>query len=343
MMLRLIICIGIVTALLGAGDAVARDAAPVQLDPGEAPERFCSRVQAALTREDFDTLEATAGRARPLTTRLPGGKLELQVFYESFSKEDCTQYYGYVSDPVAKARIATVEHWLQQKPDSLTAKLANAIMWEQFAWTARGTGYANQISREQWALFAERSRRAAQFMRDVDPTRDAHAYVVLLRLARDFSLRRPQIDAIYHQARQHFPNYLLYYYDYANLILPKWFGAPGEIADFAKSLLSDPGGDIGAMAYSQVAERLAWEFQGRDIYRENGLTWVDVQRGFAVREHQNGLDKWAWIALCYYATQAGDRVAAREAFRHVTHLDYWPNGGQHAFYLEILPWIMERE
>jgi hypothetical protein len=336
--------IAAVTILLGADHmTVARAAAPIQVEPGEPAEQFCARVQAAFTREDFDVLESTAERARSLATWLQGGKAELQVFYASFSEEHCTQYYAFVSDPVAKARIAVVEHWLQQKPNSLTAKLASAIMWDQYAWTGRGTGFADAISQEQWALFRERAQYAAQFMRNVDPARDAQAYIVLLNLARDLSQPRARIDAIYSQARTQFPTYQPYYTIYANLIQPKWFGAPGEIANFTQSLLSDPGGDTGTVAYARVAERLAWDFWGSDIYREFGLTWADVQHSFAVRERLYGLDQWARIALCYYAVAAGDRDAAREAFRHITHLEYWPNGGRGVFYLTVLPWIMSAD
>jgi len=333
-----------VTILLGTGGfAVARAAAPIPAAPGESAAQFCARVQAAFTREDFDALEATAERARSLATWLLGGKAELQVFYESLQNEDCTQYYAYVSDPTAKARIAVVEHWLQQKPESLTAKLASAILWDQYAWTGRGAGFANAVSQQQWALFRERAQRAAQFARNVDPARDPQAYVLLLNLARDLGLPRLQIDRLYDQARRHFPTYQPYYPVYANLILPKWFGAPGDIAGFTQSLLSDPGGDTGAVAYARVAERLAWDFWGSDIYREYGLSWADVQHSFAVRERLYGLDQWAWIALCYYAVAAGERDAARDAFRHVTHLQYWPNGGRGVFYLTVLPWIMSAE
>jgi hypothetical protein len=342
---RWIACIvaALIAALVGVRAAGARDATPIKLAPGETPEQFCRLVQAAFAGENFDTLEATAERARSLTTRFSGGKAELQVFYDSLSTEKCTDFYLSMGDQVAKARVALVEHWLQQKPDSLTARIASAVVWEEFAWTARGTGFSNEISQEQWALFGDRARRAAQFMRNVDPASDAHAYLVLLHLARDLSVPRPQIDAVYREARERYPTYLGYYPVYANLILPKWFGAPGEIAAFTKSLLADPGGDTGAMAYSRVAEWYSWEHHGTDIYSELGLAWPDIQHGFALRESQYGLDKYAWISLCYYATVAGDRDAAREAFRHVTHLDSWPEGGRKTFYLTVLPWIMSAD
>jgi hypothetical protein len=329
--------------LSGTSSAVAGDPGPIKLDPGADPAEFCRAVQAAFTHEDFDALEATAGRARSLATHFPGGKAELQVFYEAFSKEACTQYYDSLSETAGQARVELVGRWLGQKPDSPTARIASATVWEQYAWTGRGTGYSNQVSQVQWEVFADRVKRAAQFMHNVDPARDAQAYLVLLDLARDFSLPRPQIDAVFREAHTRFPTYLAYYAAYANMILPKWFGAPGDMAEYTKSLLADPGGDDGAMAYSRVAERLSWGGELADIYRDAGLTWPDVQHGFALRESRYGLDKYAWISLCYFAALAGDRSAARDAFRHVSHLEEWPKGGRHDFYLYVLPWLMQRD
>jgi hypothetical protein len=328
---------------LGGHAIQAEEAAPIRLDPTIDAVTYCNSVQAAFTRGDFDALEATAVRARALATHFPGGAAELQVFYEAFAKETCTQFYSDLSDTAGKTRVAIVERWLGQKPDSLTAQIASAIVWQEYAWTGRGTGYSNQVSQAQWAVFSDRVKHAGQFMRNVDPTQDAQAYLVLIDLARDFNLKRPQIEPIFRQAHAHFPGYLAYYSAYASLLLPKWFGAPGDLADYTKSLLADPGGDDGAMAYSRVAERLSWENDIADIYRDAGLTWADVQHGFALRESKYGLDKNAWISLCYFAALAGDRAAAREAYRHITHLEYWPKGGRHDFYLYVLPWLFERD
>jgi len=341
---RWLVCAATVAAFVFAGhSAVADRATPIRVEPGADPQLYCSRVQAAFTSEDFSTLEATAERARSLQIHFRGGETELQVFYEAFEKESCTQVYGYLGEPAGKTRVAILEDWLGQKPESLTARIANAVVWEEYAWTGRSHGYANEVSQAQWALFAERAKRAAQFMRNVDPTRDAQAYLVLLDLARDLNLPRPQIDIVFRRAHEHFPAYLPYYTAYAYLVLPKWFGAPGDLAEYTRSLLVDPGGEDGAIAYARVAERLSWEKDVPDTYRDAGLTWVDVKHGFALRERKYGLDKNAWISLCYFAALAGDRSAAREAFRHVTHLEYWPKGEKRDFYLTVLPWLMERD
>jgi hypothetical protein len=323
--------------------AGAESATPIRVDAGSDAEAYCSRVQVAFTREDFASLEATVERARSLTIHLRGGKAELQVFYESFVNVGCNQTYIFLDEGTGRTRAAIAEHWLGEKPDSVAARIASAMIWGQFAWAGRGRGYANQVSAEQWSIFAERTKRAAQFMRTVDPNSDAQAYLVLLDLARDFNVPRPQIDTIFARAREHFPAYLGYYADYSTILLPKWFGQPGEIANYLDSLLAEPGGDLGAMAYARSAERISWELGSPDIYRDTGLNWEVLRRGFTLRESQDGLDKHGWISFCYYAAMAHDRSATREAFRHITHIDEWPEGGTPRFFLTVLPWMMQRD
>jgi hypothetical protein len=337
--------LAVVTALfLTARTGVAEDPQPIRLDSTTDATAYCARVQAAFIREDFEVLEATAERARQLQTRFPGGKAELQVFYESFGTEACNQVYVYLNEESGQARVAIGESWLGEKPNSTTARIASAMIWSQFAWAGRGRGYANEVSADQWATFSNRIKRAAQFMRNVDPNRDAEAYLVLLDLARDLNVPRPQIDTIFRRAKERFPAYLGYYADYASILLPKWLGQPGELSEYLESLLDDPGGDVGAMAYSRAAERISFDLgSSSDIYRDTGLTWENVRRGFSLREARDGLNKRAWISLCYYASTAADRKVAREAYRHITHIDEWPVGGIHRFFLTVLPWMMQRD
>ena len=256
-MLRIGSALLAIALLLATRCGAAADPQPIRLDSATDAPAYCSRVQAAFTRKDFDTLEATADRARQLQTRFAGGKAELQVFYESFTKEACNQVYIYLNEETGKVRVALAESWLGERPDSITARIASAMIWSQFAWAGRGAGFANEVSADQWATFSDRTKRAAQFMRNVDPDHDAEAYLVLLDLARDMSVPRPQIDTIFRRAKERFPAYLGYYADYASILLPKWFGQPGELAEYLRSLRNDPGGDIGAMAYARAAERIS--------------------------------------------------------------------------------------
>jgi len=331
-----------ITLILAAQSAAAETAAAIRAEPGGDAQAYCSRVQAAFTREDFATLDATAAAARPLEIRLGGGKTELEVFYESLARLACNETYIYLNEDTGRARTAIAERWRGQRPDSAAAKIASAMIWAQYAWAGRGRGYSSQVSQEQWAVFADRIKQSAQFMRTVDPDSDAQAYMVMLGLARDFNLPRPQIDTIFQHARDRFPSYLGYYSEYAMILLPKWFGRPGEIADYLKSLLTVPGGDPGAMAYASAAEQFSFDMGSPDIYRDTGLVWDDLRHGFELRANGDGLDKHAWISFCYYAVKANDRDTAREAYRHIAKIDEWPDGGIHQFFLTVLPWIMDR-
>jgi hypothetical protein len=316
---------------------------PIPFNRDADPMAFCRSVQYAVATEQFASLEATAKAARSLQDWFPGGETELHAFYVAFRAEQCGPENGTESDAAA-ARIQHLEHWLARKSDPLTASIALAETWEDYAWIGRGRDFANTVSQDQWRVFGQRARTAAGYMKTLDPSRDPQAYLVLLDLARDFNVPRPQIDALFAAARKAFPTYIHYYSTYANLLEPKWFGRPGDLARYIRSLLADPGGDAGAVAYSRAAEYLVWDLPPAvDVYADLGLDWKDVQHAFAVREQRYGLNQYGRIVLCYFAFAAGDRGAARAAFRGITHLNSWPNGGMHDFYLTALPWIMAKE
>ena len=339
----------VVAGFIAAAAALSHSvqaAEPIPFGTNADPIVFCHAVRDTLGHEDFDTLEATIRRARTLEGRFPGGRTELEGVYETLMWGSCPGFMMSAQDDVTLDRAKKLERWLARNSDPTAAAIALAGLWEGYAWIARGSGTADQVTEAQWRIFNERARTAVGYMKSIDPAVDAEAYSVLLDLARDFNLPRPQLDAIFNSARKAFPSYFGYYREYVSLIEPNWFGQPGDIQRFVHSLQQEPGGDVGASAYSRVAERLAYEMRGENVFVETGLDWAEIQRTFAVREKLYGLSNQAWNALCYFAVLTGDRAAAQRAFRnaapHFTEWPGWPGGETRVFYQQVLPWIMDR-
>ena len=196
-----------------------------------------------------------------------------------------------------------------------------------------------------WQLFGERSKIAAHYARGLKPEDDPEATRLLLELARDFGAPPQQIDAIFAVGRDRFPTYFALYGTYANMIEAKWSGRSDLAAPYLRSLLTNPGGETGDVAYSFAAATLLYASEGDDVYNATtGLDWPTVQRAFATRARLYGLHPWSWITLCYLATVADDRDAARDAFRKLGGpVTFWPKHGTGEFYLRVLPWLMVRD
>ncbi|HVZ00421.1 MAG TPA: hypothetical protein VHA35_13000 [Dongiaceae bacterium] len=341
-------CAGLLLACAAAAtDARAELTSPVAFSRDGVPADFCKVVRQDLLDGEFTQLEATHKAAQSLEARFTGGQPELEVFYDALTKSSCTGFFATScsDDPSFDSRKQRLQEWLDRKSDPSTANLALARFWWDAAWAARGCGFANQVTSQQWQGFFERLKLAAGYAHQIDAQSDAEAGHLLLALARDFNLPRDQIDAVFQQARRRFPTYFLTYQEYGTITLEKWSGRTDLTAPYVQSLATDPGGDTGEVAYSILAELLLYEFKADRLYgADAGFAWPKVKQAFAAREKLYGLGARDWTALCYLAYVAQDRAAARDALRQLDgKVQFWPFTGTGDFYLHVLPWIMSDE
>ncbi|HVT96480.1 MAG TPA: DUF4034 domain-containing protein, partial [Acidobacteriaceae bacterium] len=110
-------------------------------------------LQADLTAEKFDTLDEIAGRLRRDKTRLAGGTWQLRVFYAALDVPGKTEQDS-------AEHIAHLEHWMAQRPNSITARVALAAALVRWAWVGRGHDYADAVTPEGWRLYEERMKEA---------------------------------------------------------------------------------------------------------------------------------------------------------------------------------------
>ena len=324
-------------------------AEPITYAAGSDPQVFCDAVQQALDREDFATLSATVKAARTLTARFPGGRTVLEGFYDTVAGSGCVGNSAYLQpfwrdEKAVDRRSDHLNHWREDGSDPIGSAIALAEFWDDFAWVSSGSSWMSKLPLMENYLFNQRVETASSYLKDMDPRVDAEAYLTLMNLARDQHQSRFKIDALFEEARRQYPTVITYYRDYAEMLMPRWYGARGEVGEFARSLLRDPGGDDGAIFYSRVLERVAYDPEVDVLLAEIGPDWTVARDAFQIREKRYGLSSNAWGALCYLAAASGDRPTAREAFRHwVTHVNIYARGGGGDFFLRILPWIMARD
>jgi hypothetical protein len=139
-----------------------------------------------------------------------------------------------------------------------------------------------------------------------------------MTLAAGDSDPRPHLDALFAAATRAFPKHFEYYTDRAGDLMTIWYGQPGELAQFSQSLLQNPGGDDGEIAYAFIAEMYT-EIPGGP-YGEPALSWPEIRKAYAVRERHFGPTIDDWNALLACAMLAGDSQGAADIVRHIeTH------------------------
>src|SRR5205823_9674470 len=94
-----------------------------------------------------------------------------------------------------------LDDWIKQFPNSLTAKLARAVYAKEYAWYARGTGYASTVPPEAWTHFRERIEEARLLLEDikVDAASDPEWYAAMLSIALTQSWPATEFDALFRE------------------------------------------------------------------------------------------------------------------------------------------------
>jgi Domain of unknown function (DUF4034) len=274
-------------------------------------------IESALVDEKFDDLDRMADQYRREKTRLPGGEWRLHLFYSALDAPR-------LSDQDSRDHLAHLEHWVHQRPDSITAQVALATSLHRWAWVARGHGYANTVTPENWHLFDERNKQA-QAVLDGAAKLSAmcpqwYSQMMAVGLAQNWDAGR--MKDIFDRGVQFEPDYFYLYLQYANYLLPKWDGHEGDASTFAKSSADHLGGDAGDVLYFQIATTLIRRGDGSFPVHE--MDWDRIQRGYHALSTQYGTSRRTMNQLAFMAYKFQDVAVASQQFAAIG--DHWSSG-----------------
>jgi hypothetical protein len=261
-------------------------------------------LQADLIAEKFDGLDQIADQLRSGKTRLPGGQWQLRLFYTALDAPQQTE-----GDSVE--HVAHLEHWMTQRPNSITARVALATALTRWAWVARGNGYVKTVTPEGWRLFEERMKEAEAVL---EGSRKGcpqwYSAMLAVGIAQSWDLER--MHKVLSDGIQFEPGYYYLYLQYANYLLPKWAGRPGAASNFARSSADAVGGDAGDILYFQIGTVLI--LRGDDDFPVHEMDWQRLQRGYQALLSQYGSAGFPQNQLAYMAWKFQDSVVARQQF-----------------------------
>jgi tetratricopeptide (TPR) repeat protein len=281
----------------------------------EPPEiaKFIDDVQALVLRENFEKLDKVADEVRKSKARFPGGGWKLTRFYEAVNKVP-DSYAS--SDQQWRDHLALLQRWKAAKPQSITARVALAEAYREYAWQARGSGFANTVTEQGWKLFADRLKLAQKELVDAAAlhTMCPHWYLVMQKVALASGADKEQLRAVFERAIAYEPDYFAYYQQHAYALLPKWVGAPGDVEAFAGESSRQQGGKKGAYIYFEIASNLC---NACGDFSPQGFSWSRIQEGFAALEEfyrvtPLKLNRFAMLAAAY-----GDKAVAAKTFLRI--------------------------
>lgn len=209
-----------------------------------------SPAHAKLDRQyTWEEVEAILDKLRGEREARPQALDDLRSWYTLLSSP------RYTESKSVPEHVTKLEAWRREIPKSPTPLIALAKVHIAWAWEARGPGLAKTVSNEGFELYADRVRKAHQFIQqaiDLEP-KDGEAYAVLIEVAKDSGWAKEDTFAALERGIKLDPSYLFMYESMAIYLLPRWHGEPGDLAEFAGKTLERLSGDDALDAYGHIA------------------------------------------------------------------------------------------
>lgn len=290
-------------------------AAQSSTDPGgsydlEGP--YQAHLRLILTLGDFEQLEREAHDVRISQARLKGGVWKLYSFYEGVSVPVEETSAG---DSEWAAHFATIQKWIDAYPKSATARIALANTYINYAWKARGNGYGNSVDASAWNLFKQRIGLGESVLLDAARLKEKCPfwYEAMQNIALAQGWEKQKARKLFDEAVAFEPKYYHFYREYANFLLPKWYGEEGETQVFAQEVstrLSEPDGPI---IYFEIASLLACQC---DKERDSlaGMSWPLVKHGYAELQRLYGTTNVKLNRFAYMSYLEHDKFSAKDVF-----------------------------
>ena len=279
--------------------------------PSTTGAEWRQSIEAALIAGKFDELDQLAEKYRSEKTRTRGGEWRLRDFYGALDAPQQT-------DKDTRDHLAHLEQWIKERPQSMTARVALATSLHRWAWVARGNGMANTVTPEGWKLFDERIAKAYAVLDEAARLNlpmcpQWYSEMMVVGLAQGWN--ENQMKVVFDQGIAAYPDYFYLYLQYANYLLPKWDGKPGESAAFARDSADRVGGDAGDDLYFQIATKLIKHGDGG--FPVDQMDWERIQRGYQADEAAYGSTRFRRNQMAYMAWKYRDKDFARRQFDRI--------------------------
>jgi hypothetical protein len=238
------------------------------------------------------------------------------------------------SDAAWSARLAALQSWIAEKPESISARVALAEFLTDYAWKARGSGWADSVTEEGWRQFRQRLDQCTDVLNDAGKLKAKCPvyWSVKMTVALGLQTEKSDFKTIFDEAIQFAPRYQAYFSSRAYYLLPRWYGDEGEWeSDLARSA-DRIGGKDGDAVYARVVWCMQNCIGTTNFFTENNLSWARVDRGFDIIEKEFPDSLAAKSEHAHLAVLAGDRPKARQYFDQTegkVDLSVWRSEGQY--------------
>jgi len=174
-----------------------------------------------------------------------------------------------------------------------------------------GSDWAYTVTDDGWKLFRERLAKSADILKEARPlgVKDPHYWRVYQTIALGVGESKPLLEEMFKQGIALEPQYWSLYTARAWSLLPRWYGQPGEMEEFAEKATHIPGGP-GPEVYARIVEMM--NSAHKSLYAETKLQWPKAKEGFEAMLKKYPKSTQLMSIYAQLAARAGDTTTSRQ-------------------------------
>lgn len=281
----------------------------------QTEEEYAAPVKENFSKGNFDQLEKIVREARESKGRVVGGTWKVLAFYFAI---DGTFLSSKPKESEWKMLFDSLNQWVKTKPESAAARISLAQAYMDYAWEARGGGYASTVSRTGWELFGERTAQAAATLVEAAHLKEKcpYWYETMQTVALAQGWDKAQATELLEQAVAFEPDYYHFYREHANFLQTKWYGKEGEVEAYAAEVADRIGSSKGDIVYFEITSLLGCQCDAEANAMQN-MSWQRIKRGYEALEQEYGVSELKRNRFASMAVKAGDKPAARDTIAQI--------------------------
>jgi hypothetical protein len=252
---------------------------------------------------DYSTLDRWITQSVDSIGDLPDGSSTVEGIGDGLAT-----LFKYGSLEIVPALGRTVD-WQQRTPNSIYPTLIQSLIFDSWAWGARGTGGADTVSPQTWVIFAQRAEMSAMGLSDIVERANTNPlwYELSLRVGLDRNQPLDDLRSIFKRGTTEAPDYWPLYRNMLRILMPRWNGSYEDVNRFIREESSSvmAGRDFGKYA------RLYWtysslEYDEAPLFSGSLATWSTMKEGFEQLRRRHPNSDVILNAYAKFACMAGD-------------------------------------
>ena len=203
-----------------------------------------------------------------------------------------------------------IQEWKEHSPGLPGPPIVESLYWDAYAWSARGGGYASEVTETGWELFKERLAKAEKVLLASKSYASDNPlwYYQYIKVAVGLGWDKPQLLKLFLEAISKEPEFYQKYFIAAAAMSPKWGGSyelMDKVATSSAEFTRKQEGDV-------VYTRVYWSIDGQlsrqdDYFEDTKVDWGRMKSGFEQLLMEYPESNWNLSSFASFACRAGDK------------------------------------